>query len=186
MKRTRIAHLAVITIMTAATLTLAGCSATSSIETGNQKTSTNIPSYSKTQQLNTMVNLGSIKIRIDSVSLIKNTTESQPDLQGHLALGLEVGNISSESVRFYPEQIVVTTNTGEQLLADMPEAVDVGGLLGGVFPPKRVLQGYVMFPLQKSTPDDIKEITILIKAPQNEKGQPLGDDQELVIPIQQS
>ncbi|MCO1601784.1 hypothetical protein [Desulfosporosinus nitroreducens] len=185
MKRFRIVNLALMTIITAATLTLTSCSATSMVEKG-QEPPTNIPSYSKTQQLDTIVNLGSIKIRIDSVSMIKNTTESQPDLQGHLALGLEVGNISSESVRFYPEQIVVTTNTGEQLLADMPESADLGGLLGGVFPPKRILQGYVMFPLQKSSPTDISEITILIKAPQNEKDQPLGDDHRLVIPIQQS
>ena len=135
MKRTRIVNLALMTIITAATLTLAGCSDTSIIETGNQKTATNIPNYSKTQQLNTIVNLGSIKIRIDSVSMIKNTTDSQPDLQGHLALGLEVGNISPESVRFYPEQIVVTTNTGDQLLADMSETADVGGLSGGLFTP---------------------------------------------------
>ncbi|AFQ45316.1 Telomeric repeat-binding factor 2 [Desulfosporosinus meridiei] len=188
MKCTRIANLAVMTLITAATLTLGGCSATLTGETGHQKTSTNteIPNYSRTQQLNKLVDLGSIKMRIDSVSLIKNTTESQTDLQGHLALGLEVGNISNENVRFYPEQIVVTTNTGKQLFTDTSGSTDDGGLLGGLLPPKRVLQGYAMFPLQKLNPDDINEIKLKIKAPLNEKDQPLSDDQELVIPIQQS
>ena len=188
MKRTGITNLAVITLIAAATLTLAGCAATSTLETGHPKTAANseIPSYSKIQQLNKIVDLGSIKLRIDSVSLIRNTTESQTDLQGHLALGLEVGNTSNENVRFYPEQIVVTTNTGEQLFTDTSGSGDDGGLIGGLLPPQRVLQGYAMFPLQKLNPNTINEIKLKIKAPQNEQNQPLSDDQELVIPIQQS
>lgn len=188
MKLTRLSTLAVITLITASTLTLGGCSATPTAKTDNPKASAiaAIPNYSKTHQLNKLVNLNSIRMRIDSVSLIKNTTESQTDLHGHLALGLEVGNISNENIRFYPEQIVITTNTGEQLLADTSVAADVGGFFGGLLPPKRVLQGYMMFALANSNPDDITEIKLKIKAPQNEKDQPLSDDQELVIPIPQS
>lgn len=188
MKHPRIATLVMMTLFTAVALTLGGCSATPTAKLDKPRTSASaeVPSFSKTLRLNQILDLYSIKLRIDSVSLIKNSTESQADLQGHLALGLELGNISSEDVRFDPEQFEVTTNTGEQLLPDTSDASDTGSIFGGLLPPKRVLQGYVMFPLHKSNPDDITEIKLNIKAPQNEKGQPLCDDQELVIPIPQS
>lgn len=173
------------TIISATALTLGGCTAAPAANNSEQAqspTSNAIPAFSQTHTIDKLIDLGAVKMRIATVSLIRNTTESQEGLKGHIALGLEVGNTSKENVRFYPEQFVVTANTGEQLFADISLSDDVGGLL----PPQRVLQGFVLFQLQKSNPDEIKELKIKITAPQNEKGQPQSQDQELVIPFQQA
>lgn len=170
-----------VAFISASALALGGCSAAPGANVSDQ-TPSSIPTYSQTHTIDKLVDLGSVKMKIATVSLIRNTTESQDNLKGHIALGLVVGNTSNESVRFYPEQFVVTTNTGEKLFADTSLSSDVGGLL----PPQRVLEGFVMFQLQTSNPDDVKELKVKITAPQNEKGQPLGQDQELVIPMQQA
>lgn len=188
MKKNKFAPLLLIAMISALPLTLTGCANQPPANVAQTESAAKgeLPNYSKTYSLNQVVNMNPIKVRLDSVSLVRNSTDTQNELKGHIAIGLEIGNMSSKNVRFYPEQFVVTADTGEQLLVDTSYTGESTNVVGGLLPPQRVLQGYVMFPLETTNPDDLKEIKLKIAAPQDEKGQPLCNDQELVIPIQQA
>lgn len=135
---------------------------------------------SEVYNLDRLLDLEPIKLRIVNLGLVKFVNPSE-NLKGHIALGLEIANTGKETVNFFPEQIVVTPNSGKEIYAD----VNISSDIGGTFPAKRAMQGFIIFPLSGINPNEITSLTIKFPAPQNEKHQPLGPEKIITLDIGQ-
>lgn len=125
---------------------------------------------SEVYQLDRIMDLGTIKVRIVNVGIVKFLNAPE-DLQGQIALGLEVANTGDETVKFFPEQITIALETGEELVPDL----DISSDLGGTFPARRVVQGFMLFQLKKSRPEQVTRLELTLPAPQDEQYRPLGE-----------
>lgn len=80
---------------------------------------------------------------------------------GIIQIDMEVSNTSDDDINFYPDQATITTNTGEQLEADLWFSDHIGGeYLGAVNK-----SGSVYYLLENSNPEDIDTIRITMSAP---------------------
>lgn len=139
-------------------------------------------SFSVLFDLNQIVEIEPIKVGLVNVGVISNTLykKGSEDQRGHLALGLEVGNISDEIIWFFAEQCEITLTSGEILKVDANISSDVGGN----FPPHRLKKGFLLFPINETDPDEIKELTLKIKSPLGNGQTPLGEDLEVPIKLE--
>ena len=91
----------------------------------------------------------------------------------------DVENTSDDTISFYPDQSVMTTNTKEQVSASVFLSDSVGGdFIGNV---KK--SGNVIFILKNSSADDLANVTIHINAPHNDSFDSVGDPVEINIPV---
>ena len=91
----------------------------------------------------------------------------------------DVENTSDETISFYPDQSVMTTNTKEQINASLFLSDSVGGDFIG----KVKKSGNVIFILKNSSADDLANVTIHINAPHNDSFDSVGDPVEINIPV---
>ncbi|MFA5535710.1 MAG: hypothetical protein WDA53_00900 [Bacillota bacterium] len=139
----------------------------------------NHQSFSTVYELDQIIELHPIKVRLVNTGIISNPLyeKGSDDQKGHLALGLEVGNVSSDLAWFFSEQSEIILNSGEILETDVNTSSD----LGGSFPPHRLKKGFLVFPFKDTEPNTIKEYVLKIKAPLNSKQISIGEDLELKI-----
>lgn len=139
-------------------------------------------SFSVLFDLDQIIEMEPIKIGLINVGVISNTLykKGSEDQRGHLALGLEIGNISDELIWVFTEQCEITLISGEILKVDANISSDVGGS----FPPHRLKKGFLLFPINETDPDEIKELTLKIKSPLGSGQTPLGEDLEVPIKLE--
>lgn len=175
--------LLLIAIIMLALMSASGCSTSDSVDTGNAQVQASLAnqvrSFSTVYELDQIFTIAPVKVGLVNVGIVTNSNYTEGDnvQRGHLALGLEVANTSEEPVWFFPEQIQVVLTGGEELAADVSISSDVGG----IFPARRIKKGFILFPINDTEPEAIKEFTLRIGAPLDENHQPLSEDQEVVV-----
>lgn len=170
----RFSTMVIFSIVAGIVLLAAGC--TGSTETSQSLDSSSDPSvkarevevYSQTLELNEIVDLEAMKLRIINVSLVRNTDPSEGAPLGKIALGVEIGNISDEDQMFNPEDFEMTIDSGEVTKPDLT----LTSSLGGTYPPARVQQGFITFPVKENEITAIKELSLKIPYQKNEEGAP--------------
>ena len=95
----------------------------------------------------------------------------ETDAIEYIQIDMEVENTSDETISFYAGQPTITTNTGEQLDADMwlSDHID-GDYIGAV---KK--SGSLFFILNNSNAEDIEWVRIIIEAPHDENWDSVGE-----------
>ena len=94
-----------------------------------------------------------------------------------IILDVDVENTSDDTVSFYPDQAVLTTNTGEQIDAEMMFVEEIGGDFIG----KVKKSGKVVF-LAESDPKEITQIKYIVEGPSNANFEPLAEKYTVEIP----
>lgn len=94
-----------------------------------------------------------------------------------IILGVDVENMSDDTVSFYPDQAVLTTNTGEQIDAEMMFVDEIGGDFIG----KVKKSGEIVF-LAESDPKEITNIKYIVDGPSDENFEPLAEKYTVEIP----
>ncbi|MEM5819200.1 MAG: hypothetical protein AAGU16_15195 [Desulfitobacterium hafniense] len=164
----------ILSIVASIALLAGGC--TGSTETGQSPASSSAPSpegkevevYSQTHDLNEIVDLETMKLRIINVSLVRNTDPSEDAPLGKIALGVEIGNTSDKDQMLYPEDWEITIDSGEIAKPDLT----LTSSLGGTYPPARVQQGFITFPVTEKEISTVKELSLKIPYQTNEEGTP--------------
>lgn len=89
-----------------------------------------------------------------------------------VALNIEIENTSTDTISIYPDQGTLTTDTKEQVNADMFLSDSIGGeMIGEV---KK--DGTIFFVLKKSKADEINTITYYVDGPHDEDLNTVGDE----------
>lgn len=143
-----------------------------------------VEKFSQTFESNEIINLDSMKMRVINISLVNNNDPSEKEMVGKVAMGIEIGNISDVEVIFNPEASEIILSKDKTRTPDLTFTSS----LGGSYPPKRVLQGFLTFQLTKDELNSIKEIKELklkIPLPTNEKNDTTNDYKEATIPLGQ-
>jgi Domain of unknown function (DUF4352) len=137
----------------------------------------------KVKELNKVVENGPIKLTITDIqSTTAEPSDEYKDMFDDkekvtlIMIGMKVENTSEETVSFYPNQATLTTNTGEQVDADLYSSDDVGGDFFG----KIKKEGKVVFQLD-SPAKEISEINLIISGATNENVDSLGEDIQLPL-----
>lgn len=163
------------------TLTLTGCSTDTEVKQEVNSTVTKVEKISQTADLNEIVDLGLMKMRIINISLVKNTDPAEDAPQGRIALGVEVGNVSNEDVFFNHGDLELQINTGETTTPDLTMTSD----LGGNYPPQRVQQGFITFSLEESELSSVEELLLKIPLPAGKEGQSFSETEEVKISLKE-
>lgn len=131
---------------------------------------------------------GTINYSINGVQVSKltATTDEAATLLGVekgkeitvVALDTSCENTSDGTVYFYIGQSTITTNTKEQVDADMilSDYID-GEFLGNV-----IHSGNIVYLLQNSAADQVESITVHVDAPTDDSFSPIGDEVTIDIP----
>lgn len=130
-------------------------------------------------EMNRIEDLSPMKIRIENVGVVK-FAQSTEDAKGQIALGLELANVGEQEVHYNPEQITLTTDAGQTLLPNL----DISENMGGTYPPRRSMLGFMIFPLGNISPEEIKELTLHLPAPTDQNNQPLCKKKDVVLQLQ--
>ncbi|MFD2195887.1 hypothetical protein [Oceanobacillus bengalensis] len=121
---------------------------------------------------------GSFKDDYESYNV--NANETIEMINFHIQFEL---NKDIEDVSFNQEHIHLKTNTGEKI--DTPHELLSSVVSASILKsPKNNNESYLRqfsFPLQESTLQDIKKVTLIIDAPLDSKGEPLGEDLEVEV-----
>lgn len=161
-------------------LSASGCGKTSSMATSSPPAGAeNTKRLSSVYEIDRLVELEPVKLRIVNVGVV--SFENSESNKGQIALGLEIANLGNESIRFFPEQIVLNTNLGKDLYADISLSSDIGG----TFPAGRVKKGFILFPLPEGSPDAINHLTVKFAPPQDLDYKPLGKELKVEIELKQ-
>ena len=123
-------------------------------------------------------------IQVSKLTATTDSTASLLDLEKDkeyavVVAHFDVENTSDETISFYPDQSVMTTNTKEQINASLFLSDSVGGDFIG----KEKKSGNVIFILKNSSADDLANVTIHIDAPHNDSFDSVGDPVEINIPV---
>ncbi len=123
-------------------------------------------------------------IQVSKLTATTDSTASLLDLEKDkeyavVVAHFDVENTSDETISFYPDQSVMTTNTKEQINASLFLSDSVGGDFIG----KVKKSGNVIFILKNSSADDLANVTIHIDAPHNDSFDSVGDPVEINIPV---
>ncbi|EHQ91353.1 hypothetical protein [Desulfosporosinus youngiae] len=122
--------------------------------------------FSKTMELNEIVDLETMKIRIINVSLVRNTDPDPDAPLGKIALGVEIGNTSKQDIQFHPEDFKMTIDGKEITSPDLT----LTSSLGGTYPPQRVQQGFITFPVREHEVTSVKELQLAIPPTTDQDG----------------
>lgn len=95
-----------------------------------------------------------------------------------ITVEMKAENTIEDTTNFYPDQATLTTDTGEQVDANLVFSDNIGGEFLG----KIKKAGNVIFVLD-SEAKDIGKVTIHINAPSNESFESLGDKIKVDIPF---
>jgi uncharacterized lipoprotein len=103
----------------------------------------------------------------------------ETDAIEYIQIDMEVENTSEDTITFYPSQATITTNTGEQLEADMwlSDHID-GDFIGAV---KK--SGSQFFILENSNAEDIEWVRILINAPHDADWNDVGEELDFQVEL---
>lgn len=93
-----------------------------------------------------------------------------------ITVHMRAENSSEDTISMYPDQATLTTDTGEQIEADLFYSDDVGGEFFG----EVGKEGEVIF-FANSPAEDIGEITLIIDGAHNEDFETIGDDIKVTI-----
>ena len=123
-------------------------------------------------------------IQVSKLTATTDSTASLLDLEKDkeyavVVAHFDVENTSDETISFYPDQSVMTTNTKEQINASLFLSDSVGSDFIG----KVKKSGNVIFILKNSSADDLANVTIHIDAPHNDSFDSVGDPVEINIPV---
>lgn len=122
--------------------------------------------FSKTMELNEIVDLDTMKLRIINVSLVRNTDPDPDAPLGKIALGVEIGNTSDKDIQFHPEDFEMTIDGQEIASPDLT----LTSSLGGTYPPQRVQQGFITFPVREQEVTSVKELQLAIPPTTDQDG----------------
>ncbi|WP_173297856.1 hypothetical protein [Thermanaeromonas sp. C210] len=132
---------------------------------------------SKVYNIDRIVELEPIKIRIVNIGIV-NFLNAPQDRSGQVALGLEIANTGDQTVYYYPEEMVLTTPSGQNFPPDVTISSDVGGS----YPPRTIKKGFILFPVAGNMQEEISRLTIKFPAPEDSHHNPLRE--ELTIDIE--
>lgn len=93
-----------------------------------------------------------------------------------ITVGMKAENTSSETVSFYPDQAVLTTNAGDQIDADLMLSGDVGGDFFG----EVKKEGEVIFILDTPA-EEIETGKLIINGSHNENFDDLGEELQIEL-----
>lgn len=136
---------------------------------------------SEIYDIDRIIELEPIKVRIVNVGVVKFIDPAE-DRKGQIAIGLEIANTSDKTVSYFPEQITLSTPAGKNYSADGSISSD----LGGSYPPKRVMKGFVIFPFSESDQEGFSILNIKFPAPQSQENKPLGEQLKINIDLKQA
>lgn len=120
----------------------------------------------------TGIQLAELKVAKDMKELFDNKEEV-----GVITVGMKVENTEDTDVSIYPDQAVLTTNSGDQIDADLLLSDDVGGDFYG----KVIKEGEVIFLLDLPV-DDIEEVKLIINHAHDDDFESY-EDGDLQIPL---
>jgi hypothetical protein len=103
----------------------------------------------------------------------------ESEVANYIQVDMEVENATDETVNFYASQATITTNTGEQIDAEMLISDHIAGEYIG----KVKKKGSVFFFLENSKAEDIEWVRILIDAPSNADFETIGDDIDIKVEL---
>lgn len=133
--------------------------------------------FSRTMELNKIVDLDTMKLRIITVSLVRNTDPSPDAPLGKIALGVEIGNTSDKDIQFYPEDFTMTIDGKETTSPDLT----LTSSLGGTYPPRRVQQGFITFPVKDQEVNSVKELHLAIPPLADQDGSTTGAKEYTIL-----
>lgn len=126
-----------------------------------------------------------IKLTIPAVSVVHVETKEpmkriydDRDELVYVSVNMIIENTIEDTISFYPDQLILVTNTGEQI--EMPDMY-LSDNLGGEFYGKVVKDGQVIIILEKSRAEDIEWVKLFINGASNEKFEKVGEDLEIKI-----
>lgn len=118
--------------------------------------------------------LSSIVIDVEPIEEVKSLLDDK-DRARLLMIEMEVTNTSDEDVSFYPDQSVLTTNTGQQVDSDIWLSDSVGGDFYG----EVTKEGQIMFILEDDG-DELEDFTLILDAPHGtESYDSVGEDKRI-------
>ncbi|MCT4792426.1 MULTISPECIES: DUF4352 domain-containing protein [Exiguobacterium] len=133
--------------------------------------------YFTNKSLGIKEKLGPINLSIDKIqtSRLKVSDAFKPtfgdqDEVTTIVINMTLENTSDDTISVYPEQATLTTNTGEQIEADL----FLSDQIGGEFIGKVKKSGNVLF-LAKSQPKDITSIKYILDGPHDQELNSLAD-----------
>lgn len=139
------------------------------------------------KKLNKTGKTGTLKYNLKAIQISKFTATSD-DMASSLeieknkeitlvAIDAEIENTSDKTVNFYFDQGKLTTNTKEQVEAD----VFLSDHIDGEYLGKVSHNGTLMFLLKKTKADDIKKINFFVDAPSDENFNSVGNDVKIEL-----
>lgn len=128
--------------------------------------------------------LGPINLSIDKIqtSRLKVSDAFKPtfgdqDEVTTIVINMTLENTSDDTISVYPEQATLTTNTGEQIEAEL----FLSDQIGGEFIGKVKKSGNILF-VAKSQPKDITSIKYILDGPHDQELNSLADRYTVEIP----
>lgn len=128
---------------------------------------------------------GSFNITINKVQVtdIMTNDEMKSMFDGKdeitsIAMSIKVENTSDDELNYYPDQAEVTTDTKEQIKAEMFLSDSVGGEFKGQI----IKEGTIIF-VANSKAEDINKLTLFIDGPSNQDFDKVGDDLKIDIDL---
>lgn len=95
-----------------------------------------------------------------------------------IAMSVKVENTSDDALNFYPDQAEITTDTKEQIKAEMFLSDSVGGEFKGQI----IKEGTIIF-VANSKAEDINKLTLFIDGPSNQDFDRVGEDLKIDIDL---
>ena len=95
-----------------------------------------------------------------------------------IAMSVKVENTSDDELNFYPDQAEITTDTKEQIKAEMFLSDSVGGEFKGQI----IKEGTIIF-VANSKAEDINKLTLFIDGPSNQDFDRVGEDLKIDIDL---
>lgn len=95
-----------------------------------------------------------------------------------IAMSVKVENTSDDELNYYPDQAEITTDTKEQIKAEMFLSDSVGGEFKGQI----IKEGTIIF-VANSKAEDINKLTLFIDGPSNQDFDKVGDDLKIDIDL---
>lgn len=132
----------------------------------------------KDKELNESAVSGPIELSVDALQVgeLEVDEDYQDMFDGKekvtvITFSMLVENSTDDTISIYPDQGIITTNTGEQIDADLFLSDSVGGEFIGM-----VKKDGEVFFMSDSDVEDIKEINLMIDAAHDEDYENVGDD----------
>lgn len=143
--------------------------------------------YFTNKSVNEKVKLGPINFSLNKIQTsrlkVANTykeTFNNKEEVTLVVLDMTAENTSDDTINFYPNQATITTNTGEQIKADIILSDDIGGEFIG----KVKKTGNVFF-LAEAEPKEITSIKFIVDGPSNSNFESLAERYTVEIPTKQ-